>query len=190
MHVTSSPVDWYAARAAGIVAYMLLTVVVVIGIALAGKVRSARWPAFAVEDVHRYGGILTGAFLALHVATIAIDSYTAFSLPQLVVPFASAYRPLWTALGIVAAELLLAVAVTNWLRGRISHRLWRRAHYLTFGVWGLATLHGVGAGADGGSAWFLGLVLGGVFAVAAALAFRLATPQRAGASSRASTEHS
>ena len=32
MHLTSSPVDWYAARAAGIVAYVLLTVVVSIGI--------------------------------------------------------------------------------------------------------------------------------------------------------------
>jgi sulfoxide reductase heme-binding subunit YedZ len=58
--------------------------------------------------------------------------------------------------GLVAAELLVAVVVTNRLHGRISYRLWRRAHYLTFGVSGLATLHGVGAGTDGGSAWFFG----------------------------------
>ena len=186
MQLTTSPVDWYAARAAGVVAYLLLTGVVVVGIALAGKARTRRWPRFAVEDVHRFGGLLVGAFLALHVLTIAADAYTPFSVGQLVVPFASAYRPLWTALGIVAAELLVAVAVTNVLRSRLPHRTWRRAHYLTFPVWALATVHGVGAGTDRGSTWLLALVLGGVFAVAAALAYRLSSPppKRADAASR------
>ena len=32
MHLTSNPIDWYAARAAGVVAYVLLTVVVSLGI--------------------------------------------------------------------------------------------------------------------------------------------------------------
>jgi sulfoxide reductase heme-binding subunit YedZ len=176
LSLTSSPVDWYAARAAGVVAYLLLTGVVVLGIALAGKVRTQHWPRFAVEDVHRYGGTLVGGFLALHVATIGIDSYTPFSVGDLVVPFAADYRPFWTALGIVSAELLVAVAVTNALRDRLSHRTWRRAHYLTFGVWGLASLHAVGAGADRDSTWFPALVLGGTVAVACALVVRLAKP--------------
>lgn len=98
MHLTSNPVDWYAARAAGIVAYVLLTVVVSIGISLAGRApgrgRRRRWPMCAVEDVHRAGGLLVGVFIAIHVLTIAIDSFLPFSVGQLVVPLASAYRPL------------------------------------------------------------------------------------------------
>jgi methionine sulfoxide reductase heme-binding subunit len=176
MSLTSSPVDWYAARAAGVVAYLLITGVVVLGIALAGRVRSQRWPRFAVEDVHRYGGTLVGIFLALHVTTIAIDSYTPFSVVDLVVPFAAGYRPFWTALGIVSAELLVAVALTNALRDRMPYSAWRRAHYLTFGVWGLASLHAVGAGTDRDSTWLSGLVLGGTLAVACALVVRLAKP--------------
>ena len=35
MHLTSSPVDWYAARAAGIVAYLLLSSVVLLGLTMA-----------------------------------------------------------------------------------------------------------------------------------------------------------
>ena len=176
MTLTASPVDWYAARAAGIVAYVLLTGVVVLGIVLAGKVRTQRWPRFAVEDVHRFGGTLVGVFLGLHVLTIGIDSYTPFSVADLVVPFSANYRPFWTALGIVSAELLVAVAVTNAMRDRLSRRTWRRAHYLTFGVWGLATLHAAGVGTDRDSSWLLALVLAGIFAVTAALTARLAKP--------------
>ena len=109
MHLTTSPVDWYAARAAGVAAYLLLGTVVCLGLTMAGKKRLERWPRFALEDVHRFAGILTGAFLAIHVATIAIDSYTPFSLAGLLVPFVSSYRPLPVALGIVSAELLVAL---------------------------------------------------------------------------------
>ena len=42
MHLTSSPVDWYAARAAGIVAYLLLSAVVVLGLTLSGRRRLHR----------------------------------------------------------------------------------------------------------------------------------------------------
>ncbi len=176
MHLTSSPVDWYAARAAGVAAYVLLTCVVALGIALAGRAprRSRRWPMFAVEEVHRSGGLLVGSFVVLHVLTIAVDSYLPFSLAQLAVPLTSAYRPLWVALGIVAAELLLALAVTNHYRRRLPYRLWRRAHYLNFAVWAAATLHGLGSGTDRGATWMIALETACVAAVLAAVAWRLA----------------
>jgi sulfoxide reductase heme-binding subunit YedZ len=156
VHLTSSPLDWYAARAAGIVAYVLLSVVVALGLLLSGRRRLPRWPRFALEDVHRFAGILTGMFVALHVATIAIDSYTPFSLAALVVPFVSSYRPLPVALGIVSAELLVALAVTNRLRNRVlSYRVWRRLHHLGFAVWATAALHGITAGTDRASGWLL-----------------------------------
>ncbi len=151
MHLTSNPVDWYAARAAGIAAYVLLTLVVCLGLALAAKAPGRlwqRWPAFAVEDVHRVGGLLVGTFIALHVLTIAVDSFLPFSPLQLVVPLTASYRPLWTGLGIAAAELLIALAVTNHYRRRLRHVVWRRAHYANFAVWTAATLHGMGSGTD------------------------------------------
>ena len=51
---------WYVDRAAGMTALVLLTASVCLGIGLAGRARSRRWPAFAIEDVHRYLGLLTG----------------------------------------------------------------------------------------------------------------------------------
>jgi predicted ferric reductase len=164
--LAATAVDWYAARAGGVVAYVLLSAVVVVGLALAGKERLPGWPRFALEDVHRFGGMLVGAFVSAHVLLLLIDSKAHLSLAQIIVPFSSSYRPLWTGLGTVAVELLLALAVANHYRKRISHRLWRRLHYLNFAVWLGATAHGLGAGTDRGSLWLLWIYLIAIGAVA------------------------
>jgi len=153
VHLTSNPAIWYAARASGVAAYVVLSLVVSLGLALGGKAQSRRWPRFSVEDVHRFGGLLVGSLVGLHVLTIAVDSFLPFSLTQLLVPFTARYRPLWTGLGVAAAELLLALAITNRYRRRLPYRFWRRAHYLNFAVWTLASLHGLLAGTDRGAVW-------------------------------------
>jgi sulfoxide reductase heme-binding subunit YedZ len=163
MHLTSSPAIWYAARASGVAAYVALSIVVSLGLALGGKAQNRRWPRFSLEDVHRFGGLLVGSLIGVHVLTIAADSFLPFSLTQLLVPFAAAYRPFWTGLGIAAAELLLALAITNRYRKRLPHRFWRTAHYLNFAVWTLASLHGLMSGTDRG-AWWLALIYGAAVA--------------------------
>ena len=67
MHLTSSPIDWYAARAGGIVAYVLLSVNVGLGLAMTGKKTMKHWPRFALEDVHRFTGLLAGTFVVVHI---------------------------------------------------------------------------------------------------------------------------
>ena len=173
MHLTTSPADWYAVRAAGIVAYIVLTLVVVLGLNLAGHKKLRIWPRFAVEDVHRFGGLLLGAFVAIHVVAIAIDAYLPFSLASLIVPLASSFRPFWVGLGIVAAELLLALAIANHYRRRLPYRFWRRAHYLNFAVWIAATVHGLATGTDRSSWWFLAITAAGVALVSGSIALRL-----------------
>ena len=172
MGLTSDPTAWYVMRASGIVAYLLLTVVAVVGLAMSGRVRLP-WPRFAVEDVHRFGGLLIGVFVGIHVLTVAIHTYIPFSIGELVVPFLSDYRPLWTALGIVAAELLLALAVTNRLRRSMPHRIWRNLHRLNLVVWVAATAHGIGSGSDRGTAWLLTLYFLAIAAVVSAGVIRL-----------------
>jgi sulfoxide reductase heme-binding subunit YedZ len=69
VHLTSNPAIWYAARASGIAAYVVLTLTVALGLAMGGKAQSKRWPRFAVEDVHRFGGLLVGSLVGVHVLT-------------------------------------------------------------------------------------------------------------------------
>ena len=66
--------EWYLARASGIVAFVLLTIAVVLGLTLSGRAKLPNWPRFAVEDVHRFAGLLAGSFIVIHVSTIAIDA--------------------------------------------------------------------------------------------------------------------
>jgi sulfoxide reductase heme-binding subunit YedZ len=172
VHLTSSPIDWYAARAAGITAYMLLSAVVLVGLTMSAKLTLPRWPRFAVEDVHRFGGLLVGAFVSIHVVAIAVDSWLPFSLGSLVIPFTSRYRPLWVGLGIAAAELLLAIAVTNHYRRRLQYRTWRRIHYANFAVWSAATVHGLASGTDRSAPWSLALYTLAGGAVSAAIVWR------------------
>ena len=172
MHVTSSPVIWYAARASGVAAYVVLSLVVSLGLTLGGKAQNRRWPRFSVEDVHRFGGLLVGSLIGIHVLAIAADSFLPFSLTQLLVPFTSSYRPLWTGLGIAAAELLLALAITNHYRRRLPYAVWRNAHYLNFAVWTLASLHGLMAGTDRGAVWLAILYGVAVAAVVTLLVWR------------------
>ncbi len=73
--------------------------------------------------------------------------------PSIVVPFASPYRPLWTGLGTVAVDLMVAVAVSSALRQRISARTWRGIHWLAYGSWPVAMAHALGEGTDGLQLW-------------------------------------
>jgi sulfoxide reductase heme-binding subunit YedZ len=175
MHLTTSSIDWYAARAAGVVAYLLLSFGVTLGVTMADRARLASWPKFAIEDLHRFCGILVGVFVTIHVVTIAIDAYLPFSLASLVIPGVARYRPLWVALGIVAAELLLALAFTNHYRNRlIEYATWRRIHYANFAVWLAATLHGIGSGTDRSAAWLIVVYAFAAGVVGGAIVWRFA----------------
>ncbi len=157
MPLASTALTWYVARAGGLLAFALVTVSVILGLALSGRVRSTRWPAFAIEDVHRYAGLLAGAFLAVHGLALLVDGYIDFGLGALLVPGAAPTRVVPVALGVVAAELLAALAITNHYRRRIPHRVWRRLHYGNFAVWALALAHGITAGTDTASSWAVAL---------------------------------
>jgi sulfoxide reductase heme-binding subunit YedZ len=165
---------WYIERAGGILAYALLSGSVILGLTLSGRAKRPGWPRFAVEDVHRFVGLLAGTFIVIHVSALLVDNYLPFSLTQILVPGDSPYRPVSVAFGVVGAELLAALAVTNHYRKSLSHNFWRRAHYLNFAVWLLALVHGIAAGTDRGTVWALALYIGTASVVAGLTAGRFA----------------
>lgn len=171
-----SGATWYFARSAGIVAYLLLSSSVLLGIVLAGKTRLT-WPRFAVEEVHRFLAILTGVFIVLHGGSLLLDKVVPIGLGQELVPFTSPYRPLAVGLGVTAMELVAAVGISNAFRGQIPHRVWRTVHYLTLPAWLLASLHGVLAGTDAADPWFAGIAAGSFAAVAVAGFVRFSSPR-------------
>ena len=167
---------WYVARAGGLLAYTLLSSSVILGLLLSRKAKLRSWPRFALEDVHRFVGLLAGTFIAIHVGALLVDDYLPFSLANILVPGTAPYRPVSVAFGVIAAELLAALAVTNHYRKALSHRFWRRAHYLNFAVWLLALVHGIAAGTDRATVWVLALYIGTASVITGLTASRFAGP--------------
>jgi hypothetical protein len=146
--VTSTTPLWYSTRATGVVALVLLTGSVVLGILISVRFATERWPRFVTIGVHRNLSLLVSAFLVVHIVTAVADSYAPVGWLSVVVPFASAYRPIWMGLGTVASDLLVAVTVTSLLRNRIGYRTWRIIHWTAYACWPSAVVHGLGSGSD------------------------------------------
>ncbi|WP_369172707.1 ferric reductase-like transmembrane domain-containing protein [Streptomyces sp. R28] len=170
---------WYANRATGAVCLVLFTVVVLLGIAVRLRGRILGLPRFGTVSLHRALSLWATAFLALHIACAVFDSYVGITALDVLVPFASAYQPLWLGLGTVAFDLMLAVLVTSLLRERVGHRTWRAVHRLAYASWPVALIHGVGIGTDTGTDWMTWLTVACVAVVVAACGIRVAHAARA-----------
>lgn len=165
---------WYASRAAGLLALLLLTGTVVLGALTRGRASSWTWPRFAVVALHRNLSLLTLVFVLVHVATAVVDGYAGIAWLDVVVPFVSVYHPFWLGLGTAAFDLLLALLVTSLLRTRISQKVWRAVHWAAYACWPVAVVHGLGIGeTEVASWWGIALVLACVAAVACAVAWRV-----------------
>jgi predicted ferric reductase len=158
-------ITWDTARTAGFVAYGLLTLSVALGLALSLRWYSRSWPRWATNDLHRYVTLVTLVFIGIHSLALWLDPFMRFSVAEILVPMASHYRPIWMALGIVAAYFTLALWLSERVQRHIGYGWWRRLHYLTFGVYGLATVHGLGTGSDTRARWAQMIYAGSVVLV-------------------------
>jgi sulfoxide reductase heme-binding subunit YedZ len=164
---------WYASRATGVVALLLLTIVAVLGIMVTRRRRLPGLPRFATTSLHRSTSLLAVSFTIVHVVTAIADPYVTIGVAAAVIPLASAYKPLWLGLGAVSLDIMIALIVTSLARARLGRRRWRAVHWLAYASWPAAVLHGIGSGDDLHSGWLLALTVLCVAAVAAAACVRV-----------------
>jgi len=174
--VKHDPTFWILARAAGLTAYVLLTGSVLAGLVVKAKPFGRSLRAATAVDLHRTIAVLALAALAVHATALVLDSTVEIGVGALLVPGIAPYRPLWTGLGVLSAELMLVVYASFSLRRFIGQRMWRRLHWATYGLFAAATLHGLKAGSDSGQRWAIGLYLGALGAVGFAAAWRALVP--------------
>lgn len=170
---------WYLTRGTGAVALLLLTTSVVLGLVGTVRYTAPRWPRFAIDTVHRDVSLLVIVLLVLHVVTTVLDGFAPISLLDGLIPFVSAYRPLWLGLGTLAFDLILAIAITSLVRRRLGYGTWRAVHWLAYISWPIAVLHTLGTGTDVKVWWLLLLTVVCVVAVLAAVLVRIGTVDRA-----------
>jgi predicted ferric reductase len=172
--LTSTEGLWFLSRSTGVVALVLLTVVVVLGVAVNRKGRLPGLPRFAVTSLHRAVSLLSVAFLGIHIGTAIADPFVTIGIVASVVPFVSRYQPFWLGLGAVSVDLILALVITSLLRARIGRRTWRAVHWLAYASWPVAIAHSIGSGPDMWRGWLAWLTIGCGAAAVAALGWRLA----------------
>jgi len=139
---------WYLSRGTGLVALVLLSATVVLGIVASVGWTTTRWPRFLSQALHRNLSLLCVVLVAIHVLTIVADPFVQTSLIATVLPTGTSYRPLWVGLGALAFDLMLAVVISSGLRRVIGLRAWRGIHWLAYICWPVALFHGIGAGTD------------------------------------------
>ena len=169
---------WYASRATGVVALLLLTAVMLLGILVTRQGRLPGLPRFAVSGLHRNLSLLATAFVVLHVLAAVADGFVNIPLTAAVVPLTSPYERIWLSLGAISLDLSLALIVTSLLRRHLSRRAWRAVHLLAYLSWPVAWLHSFYSSGDlqHGILFVIGLIC--AVAVVGAVIWRLAAAAR------------
>ena len=165
---------WALGRGTGVVALVMFTITLVLGIAGRSGRSVAGLGRFGVNEVHRTAALTGTTLIAVHVVSLFFDSYAQLRLVDVVFPFLGSYRPFWLGLGTLAIDLLAVITVVSLLRERVGPKVFRTVHWATYALWPVAMAHAIGNGPDRASIWMLGLAAACTGAVIAAVGWRLA----------------
>jgi methionine sulfoxide reductase heme-binding subunit len=183
---------WLVSDAAGVVALVLISLTVLIGLAMAAKALRRPTVKRAAMRLHEHLALAALAAICVHGLALLGDHWLRPGLRGITVPFALSYRPGYTGAGIIAGYLALLLGPTFYLRRRIGARRWRKLHRATVVVWLLSVAHALGAGSDATRPWLRFVVLVPVAPVVYLLvvrAFSAGPTRRARAAERPTRTH-
>ena len=164
---------WALGRGTGIVALVMFTITLVLGIVTRSGRSVGGLGRFGVADIHRTAALTGVGLVAVHVGSLMFDPFAQLRLVDVVFPFLGSYRPFYLGLGTLALDLLGVVTVVSLLRHRVGPRVFQSVHWLTYVLWPVALIHALGNGTDAASVWMTGLAATCFAAVTLALGWRL-----------------
>ncbi|MGD9735048.1 MAG: ferric reductase-like transmembrane domain-containing protein [Solirubrobacterales bacterium] len=175
---------WLASRASGLVALVLVTISVTIGLLMAGKVMRRPGLSKKLMAVHEQTALAGLIAIAVHGISLLGDPWLNPGVAGLAVPFAIGFKPLFTGLGIIGGYLAGLLGLSYYFRRRIGARRWRKAHRATVVVYLLGLVHAIGAGTDATAPWFRWWVLVTTPIVGSLFLYRVAGRRRPAAAPR------
>ncbi len=164
---------WALGRGTGVVALVMFTLSLVLGIVTRSGRPVPGIGRFGVADLHRTAALTGTALVVAHVTSLFFDPYAQLRLVDVVVPFMGSFRPVWQGLGTLGLDVLVIVTAVSLLRHRVGPRVFTAVHYLTYLLWPVALLHALGNGTDAGSTWMNALAALCGVSVGAAVLWRL-----------------
>jgi sulfoxide reductase heme-binding subunit YedZ len=140
---------WLAARAAGIVVFLLLTFQICLGLILSHPTNKSTWKlSKRIYPWHAHLWVFVMAFLVVHIVSIVLDPYAKVSVLGVFIPGLSEYRSSPVALGTMALYAFVLTTITARYTRLLPAGVWLTIHRLSLVVWVLAWLHSVLAGSD------------------------------------------
>ena len=170
---------WIASRSSGVVALVLVTISVLIGLTMAGK--PIRRPGLnrKLLAVHEQTALAGLVAICVHGATLLADPWLKPGVTGVTVPFTMPLHTFWTGLGVIAGYLAMLLGLSFYLRKQIGAKLWRKAHRATVVVYALGLIHALGSGSDTSSLWFRTFALLTFLPIALLFVYRLGVERRA-----------
>jgi sulfoxide reductase heme-binding subunit YedZ len=145
---------WLASRASGLVALIMVTISVFLGLTMAGKVMRRPGLSKKLMAIHEQTALAGLVAIAVHGIALLGDPWLHPGVTGIAVPFAMSFKTVFTGLGIVGGYLAALLGLSYYVRRRIGAKLWRKAHRATVVVWLLGLVHALGAGTDATAVWF------------------------------------
>jgi methionine sulfoxide reductase heme-binding subunit len=170
---------WLVSRASGILALVLVSLSVILGLAMAAKTISRPGFKRGVMRLHEHIALVALVAIAVHGLALLGDKWLKPGWRGITIPFALTYRPTFTGLGIIAGWLALLLGPSFYLRRVIGARRWRKLHRATAVVWVLGVVHTLGSGSDGGKLWLRVVVLAPLIPVVYLMVLRVSSPSPA-----------
>ncbi len=183
MHATPSAAAdetllWYLTRTTAVAAYVALTFSVLLGMLRSIARTSGERLSWVVDELHAFIATLAGVLVAGHLLSLRFDPFIPFSTTNLLLPGDQPYRPLAVNIGVFGFYTVGVLLLSSWLRRRISYRLWRGIHYISFLAFALVTIHGWLAGSDATEPWMRAVYGGAIGAVGFVLLMRVVGRKR------------
>jgi sulfoxide reductase heme-binding subunit YedZ len=144
---------WITSRAAGVVALVLASASVGVGLLISGRLGKVRGPELRVS--HEALSLAAIGALIVHAAALLGDSFFHPTVPDLLIPFWMDYKEPYMAIGIIGGWAMVIFGLSYYLRERIGVARWKLIHRFTALAWILGVVHTLGEGTDAGEAWFL-----------------------------------
>ncbi|HYO88669.1 MAG TPA: ferric reductase-like transmembrane domain-containing protein [Candidatus Limnocylindrales bacterium] len=175
---------WYVIRASGLMAYVLLTVTTLWGVALSSRLVKNWSPGPLSMVLHSTLSWLALSFAGLHAVLLMADRYLPYQFTEVLIPFTGPYRPLAVGLGTLSLWVILVVTLSFSFKKRLGHRAWKLIHLSSYLAFVLVTVHGLTAGTDASRLGVRLMLVASVSVVTLLLAMRVArrdTPKVAAA---------
>ncbi len=147
---------WITSRAAGIVALVLASLAVGLGLVMSLKLMRRRGPdLLATHEILSLSAIVA---IAVHGLALLGDQFLHLTLADIAIPFVSSYKTVWTSLGIIAGWGMAFLGLSYYARRFIGSKRWRKLHRFTAVLWLFGLGHALGEGTDAGQIWFLAMI--------------------------------